>query len=115
MSPSDTPLPLEIDCAAVKQLLDRQADVVLLDCREADEHALVNIAAAELFPMSQLMNRVGELEPHRNRHVVVHCHHGGRSMKVTQWLRGQGFAQVQSMAGGIDQWAAEIDTKLPRY
>ncbi len=115
MPPADAPLPLEIECATVKQLLDRQADFVLLDCREEDEHQLVRIPAAQLVPMSRLMQRVGELEPHRDRHIVVHCHHGGRSMKVTQWLRSQGFSMVQSMAGGIDQWAAEIDATLPRY
>lgn len=113
--PPAAPLPMEIECAAVKQLMDGKADFVLLDCREDDEHALVHIHAAQLLPMSQLMNRVGELEAHRECHVVVHCHHGGRSMKVTQWLRSQGFAKVQSMAGGIDQWAAEIDTALKRY
>ena len=34
---------------------------------------------------------------------------------VAEWLRGQGFADVKSMAGGIDQWSLEIDPKLPRY
>jgi rhodanese-related sulfurtransferase len=55
------------------------------------------------------------LDPYRECEVVVHCHHGGRSMQVTRWLRQQGFAKAQSMAGGIDAWAAEIDTSLPRY
>jgi hypothetical protein len=34
---------------------------------------------------------------------------------VARWLRGQGFVHAQSMAGGIDQWALQIDTSLPRY
>ena len=33
---------------------------------------------------------------------------------VAGWLRERGF-QAQSMAGGIDQWAAEIDQSLARY
>lgn len=113
--PADASLPIDVDCCTVKRLLDEKADFVLLDCREEDEHALVLIQGAKLIPMSQLMTRVGELDAHRQRHIVVHCHHGGRSLKVTQWLRSQGFAKVQNMAGGIDQWAAEIDTQLPRY
>ncbi|HQU46751.1 MAG TPA: rhodanese-like domain-containing protein, partial [Pirellulales bacterium] len=59
--------------------------------------------------------RVSELEPHRGRAIVVHCHHGGRSLRVAQWLRQQGFAAAQSMSGGIDAWAAEIDPDVPRY
>jgi adenylyltransferase/sulfurtransferase len=110
-----SPLPLEIDPAAVKRMLDSNQDMLLLDCREADEHATVHIPEAMLLPMSELANRAGELEEHRNQHIVVHCHHGGRSLRVTKWLREQGFEMVQSMAGGIDQWAVEIDTSLPRY
>jgi len=65
--------------------------------------------------MSQLAARVAELEPLRGRPIVVHCHHGGRSLKVAHWLRGQGFVNAQSMAGGIDQWSQEIDRAIPRY
>ena len=41
--------------------------------------------------MSELAARVEELAPHRDRLVVVHCHHGGRSLRVARWLREQGF------------------------
>lgn len=113
--PAPSGLPLEIDCKSVKGLLDARREFLLLDCRETDEHQAVNIAGAKLLPMSELMTRVGELEPYKDHEVVVYCHHGGRSKRVTNWLRQQGFAKVQSMAGGIDQWAQEIDTSLPRY
>ena len=108
-------LPLEIDCQSVASKLGQQDDFVLIDCREADEYATVNIAGARLLPMSELANRVGELEELRDHQIAVHCHHGGRSLKVTQWLRSQGYAKAQSMAGGIDAWALEIDRSLPRY
>lgn len=110
-----TPLELEVDVQAVRKMLDEGQDLLLLDCREQDEHALVRIEEARLLPMSELEARVAELEPHRERHVVVHCHHGGRSMRVTQWLRSLGFARVQNMRGGIDAWSQEIDPRLPRY
>lgn len=108
-------VPLETDCKTVKAQFDAKRDFLLLDCRETEEHQTVSIAAAKLLPMSELMTRVGELEPYKTKEIVVHCHHGGRSLKVTNWLRQQGFAHVQSMAGGIDEWSAEIDPTLPRY
>lgn len=110
-----TELPLEIDCRSVKAKLDQEADFLLLDCREKSEYDTVHITRAVLLPMSEMQARVAELEPHKNREIVVHCHHGGRSLRVTNWLRQQGFAKVQSMAGGIDEWATVIDTTLPRY
>ncbi len=115
MNSSSDPLPIEIDCRAVKQKLDSEDDFLLLDCRETDEHQTVAITGATLLPMTELNQRVDELEPHRERLIVVHCHHGGRSLRIAHWLLQQGFAQVQSLAGGIDQWAVEIDPSLPRY
>ncbi len=107
--------PIEVDCQTVQGKLASGEDFVLMDCREPEEHAIAHIAAARLLPMSQLAARVAELELLRGRLIVVHCHHGGRSLKVAHWLRGQGFANAQSMAGGIDQWSQEIDRAIPRY
>jgi rhodanese-related sulfurtransferase len=108
-------LPLEVDVQAVHALLEEKADFLLLDCREPAEFAIARIDGAVLIPMQQIPARLAELAPHRDRRIVVHCHHGGRSLHVTQWLRQQGFAGAQNMAGGIDAWSLEIDAKVPRY
>jgi adenylyltransferase/sulfurtransferase len=113
--PQEQENPLEIDCRSVKAKIDGKVDFLLIDCREADEYPKVHIDKAKLVPMSVIQDRVDELAPFKQKEIVVHCHHGGRSLKVTHWLRGQGFANVKSMAGGIDLWAVEIDAKLPRY
>ncbi len=108
-------LPLHIDVNSVKNLLDSGEPFLLLDCREPHEHALVRIDGATRIPMQELASRLAELESHRHERIVVHCHHGGRSLKVTTWLRSQGFAKTQNMSGGIDTWALLVDTSLPRY
>lgn len=115
MSNANQPLPLETDCRSVKARLDRGDDFLLLDCRERDEHATANIREATLVPMSELAARIGELEAYRDKEIVVHCHHGGRSLRVTNWLLEQGFPRVQSLSGGIDAWSLEIDPQVPRY
>jgi adenylyltransferase/sulfurtransferase len=107
-------LPIEIDVTLVKQMLDAGESFTLLDCREPGEHQTANIAGAKLIPMREIPGKLAELEP-RNAHIVVHCHHGGRSLRVTQWLREQGFPNVQNMSGGIDAWSQIIDPKVPRY
>jgi adenylyltransferase/sulfurtransferase len=109
-------LPIEIDCLSTEALLEaNDKPFLLLDCREPDEHATVRIEGAVLLPMSELAVRHHELEPHRGKRIVVYCHHGGRSLGVVRWLREQGFADSQSMAGGIDRWALEVEPGLPRY
>jgi len=105
----------EISCEAVKRQLDQQAEFLLLDCRETEEHELVSIPGARLLPLSELSAQYQQLDTHRDRPIVVYCHHGMRSARATTWLREQGFAQVRSMTGGIDLWSLEIDPTLTRY
>jgi rhodanese-related sulfurtransferase len=107
--------PIEIDPTEVKALLDQRADFILIDCRRQDEYKICRIEGAILIPMSDAPDRIEELEEHRERLIVVHCHGGIRSLKVTYWLRSQGFSQTQSMSGGIDAWSREIDPSVPRY
>jgi rhodanese-related sulfurtransferase len=68
-----------------------------------------------LVPMQELPERLAELEAFRPATVVVHCHHGMRSLKVARWLRDRGFSRAVSMRGGIEAWSLEIDPAVPRY
>jgi rhodanese-related sulfurtransferase len=109
------PTPIEIECRDVKAMLDRGEDFLFIDCRQADEWEIVRIAGTQLLPMHEIAQRAGELEPHREKPIVVHCHHGGRSLRVVHWLRQQGFDRARNLSGGIDRWATDIDASLPRY
>lgn len=105
---------LEISIADAQPLLGADG-VYWLDCREQNEWDAVHIDGANLWPMSEIAERVGELDGVKDQHVVVYCHHGGRSLRVAGFLRQHGFAKAQSMAGGIDQWSVQVDPSLPRY
>jgi len=111
---SELPHELSVTEAAAR-LADPAAAPLLLDCRTPDEHAVARIAGAVLIPMQELPDRVAELDAHRDRPIIVHCHHGMRSLRVTRWLRERGFPAAQSMAGGIDAWSTEIDPAVPKY
>jgi rhodanese-related sulfurtransferase len=106
---------LEIDCRTVQSRLAAGDPLVLLDCRERGEYELVRLESARLMPMSELAERVRELDELRDAEVIVYCHHGVRSRQVANWLRGQGFANVKSLTGGIDRWSEQIDPTLPQY
>ena len=108
-------LPFEIDVLSVKQMLERQEKFILLDCREADEVATARIDGSVHVPMREIPARLAELEAAKEGRIVVHCHHGGRSQRVTHFLRQQGFPRAQNMSGGIDAWSEHVDPGVPRY
>ena len=108
-------LPIDIDVQAVKKLRDDQESFLFLDCREPGEVATARIDGTLHIPMREISARLAELKPHQQGRVIVHCHHGGRSLRVTQFLRQQGFDKAQNLAGGIDAWSVEIDPSVPRY
>lgn len=103
--------PLEIDVATAARL--HREGALLLDVREPDEVAICAIAGSRHIPMRQIPEALAELP--RDRLILVQCHHGGRSLRVTQFLRANGFTQVSNVAGGIDAWAQQIDPSLARY
>jgi len=93
----------------------KDANFFLVDCREPDEYATAHIEGAMLLPMSELGERLHELSPHQTKQLVIHCHHGGRSMQVAMVLSQNGFASVANIAGGIDAWSVELDPSIARY
>jgi rhodanese-related sulfurtransferase len=104
----------EITPEEVKVLLQQRAQFTLLDVREPWEFVLSKIAESNLIPMGDIPSRAHqELDP--DAHIIVVCHHGVRSMSVTNWLRQQGFESAQSLRGGIDAWSREVDPNVPTY
>jgi rhodanese-related sulfurtransferase len=104
----------EITPEEVKALHDQSSEFTLLDVREPWEFEIAKIADSKLIPMGDVPTRAHqELDPEKQ--IVVICHHGVRSMSVTNWLRQQGFESAQSLRGGIDAWSKQIDPSVPTY
>lgn len=129
-SPYDLDLPsgsrfnheLEASPAFVRRVLTESPDrLVLIDCREPEEHRTARIDGAELIPMGEVRQRINDIEDliddagAEDPEVVVYCHHGVRSLRVAAALRGMGIANARSMIGGIDLWSEQIDPSVPRY
>ena len=66
------------------------------------------------MPMGELPVRAYQ-ELNSSERLIILCHHGMRSLNVTAWLRRQGFEQAQSLRGGIDAWALQVDPAVGRY
>lgn len=113
--PEDETTPREL-----KALLDGgAARPLILDVRTAPEADICRIDGALLLPLQVLESRIddlkAELDDRLDAPIVVHCHHGRRSLTATYMLRAAGFTRVTSLAGGIHLWSVDIDPSVPTY
>jgi len=105
----------EITPREYRRRRDAGEAIVLVDCRTPAERDLATIAGSVHVPMHELGAHVERLREHESTPIVVHCHHGARSLQVTAALRQAGFDDVRSMAGGIHLWSLDIDASVPVY
>ena len=104
---------VEIAAADLRDARARHPRLLLLDVREPHEAEIARIDGARLIPLSELPERLSELDGHAE--IVTHCHHGVRSIKALEILKAAGFAKVRSLKGGIDAWSVTVDPTVPRY
>ena len=88
-------------------LLERAEGLQIIDVREPREFidVLGHIRGARLLPLSQLMDRIGEID--KQGPVVAVCRSGARSAQATVLLKKAGFPKVANLAGGMLRWQAE--------
>ena len=92
----------EVDTTDLARLQRDAVGVQVVDVREPDEWAGGRIPGAIHVPLGELGLRKGELDPARP--VVAVCRSGRRSVTAADALRGAGFADVASLAGGMNAW-----------
>jgi len=108
---SASELPIEVTVQEAADL--RAKGAAIIDVREPWEFENGHIEGALLIPLQSLPERVAEVPA--DRPVIINCHHGGRSMRAVQFLRGQGHNHIANLQGGIDRWSQEIDPSIARY
>ena len=96
----------------LKQKLDANDGVFVLDVREPHEYQIANLGA-KLIPLGDLPARTGELD--KNAEIVIHCKSGGRSQRASEFLAQNGFKNVSNLAGGILAWSNDIDPTIAKY
>ena len=77
---------------------------LFLDLRDGADFKQGHIADAMHIPAAKLADRMGELDKHRERPIVLVCKMGQQSGVAGKQLRGAGFSRVYKMAGGMLEW-----------
>ena len=90
----------------------RDPKVRLVDVRTPEEHEIARIEGAALLT-EEVVNELFALP--KDSPIVFHCHHGMRSLDAAAYFAGHGYTNARSMAGGIDAWSEQVDSRVPRY
>lgn len=98
----------DITVKELKERMDRGEDLVVVDVREPAEYERGHITPL-LIPVGELVTRMDELEPYRNRELIIHCRSGKRSAAAVAVLQQNGFSNPRNLAGGMLAWKQEID------
>lgn len=89
----------------VKQLLDDNADVVVLDVRRFDEYQTMSIPTAVSVPGAELVLRARELAPAPTTRIIVNCAGRTRSIIGTQSLVNAGLPNpISALRNGTIGW-----------
>ncbi len=104
---------MHLEAGALERFLQTHPDAVLVDVREAYEHAAAAPAwqgrAVESVPLSRLVDRVAGWLAGEQRPLVFFCRSGNRSARAAQCLHRLGYQNAWSVAGGVALGARTLD------
>lgn len=99
----------------LRELLDADKKVALIDVREPVEWDIVHIDGAELVPKSTLESGDGLAKLPQDRQAVLYCKTGVRSAEALVAVKKAGFSDAVHLQGGIAAWAKQVDPDMVMY
>jgi len=91
---------MEISARQLKERLENNEPVILLDVREEIEYHTYNIGGLNV-PLSRLQQEINQLNYNKTDEIVVICQAGLRSQTAMAFLVQQGYQNVKNLTGGL--------------
>ena len=107
--------PPPVKSMSVQELHDRivAGAIDVIDVRPAQARAIAPFPQPHEVLDEDNHDRLAALP--KDLPLAFLCHHGNSSRQAAEHFRGLGFHDIYNVEGGIDAWAAEVDSKVPRY
>ena len=104
-----------ITAAELKDLIDAEKPVYLVDVREPAEWEIVRIPGAVLIPKDEILRGDALASLPQDKQVVMYCKTGVRSAETLAAVKRAGFSDAVHVQGGVTAWVHQIDPSLPIY
>ena len=104
-----------ITASELKDLLDSDKPVYLVDVREPAEWEIVRIPGATLVPKDEILRGDALAAMPNDKQIVMYCKTGVRSAETLAAVKSAGFKDAVHVQGGVTAWVNQVDTSLPVY
>jgi len=104
-----------ITAAELKELLDSDKPVYLVDVREPAEFEIVSIPGATLVPKDEILRGDALASLPQDKQIVMYCKTGVRSAETLAAVKAAGFKDAVHVQGGVTAWVKQVDPSLPSY
>ena len=99
---------MKITAEEAKQIMDSEANYIILDVRTDEEYAEGHIPNAILIPDYEIEEKAEAILTDKNQTILVYCRSGNRSKSASEILVRLGYTDVREF-GGINDWPYEIE------
>ncbi|HKC26389.1 MAG TPA: adenylyltransferase/sulfurtransferase MoeZ [Jatrophihabitans sp.] len=104
-----------ITAAELKELIDSDKPLFLVDVREPAEWEIVRIPGATLIPKDEILRGDALASLPQDKQIVMYCKTGVRSAETLAAVKRAGFSDAVHVQGGVTAWAHQVDHTLPVY
>jgi adenylyltransferase/sulfurtransferase len=99
----------------LKEMLDGDDNIFLVDVREPNEYEIVSIPGSVLIPKGEFLSGAALERLPQDRRIVLHCKSGARSAECLAVVKDAGFSDAVHVGGGVLAWVSQVDPSLPSY
>src|SRR6201992_2133598 len=99
----------------LKNMMDNDENIFLVDVREPNEYEIVSIPGATLIPKGEFISGAALEKLPQDKRIVLHCKSGARSAEALAVVKDAGFSDAVHVGGGVLAWVSQVDPSLPTY
>lgn len=97
----------KITSLQAKEMMDQNADILILDVRSQEEFDTGHIKNALLIPDNEITEKAESILGDKSATILVYCRSGRRSELAANALVELGYSNVYDF-GGINDWTYDI-------
>ena len=99
----------------LKNMMDNDENIFVVDVREPNEYEIVSIPGATLIPKGEFLSGAALEKLPQDKRIVLHCKSGARSAEALAVVKDAGFSDAVHVGGGVLAWGSQVDPSLPTY